>query len=101
MMDHSRSGARCRTRYHVNTVEGALPRHSRGTIRYELDNLGRRLVFVDWDNGMGVPVFPHEIEVLAGEIAQEIKGLGQERMGERVSDPAVTLLSPRPLETAA
>jgi hypothetical protein len=86
MMDHSRSGARCRTRYHVNTVEGALPRHSRGTIRYELDNLGRRLVFVDWDNGMGVPVFPHEIEVQAEEIAQRIKGIRQERRSERVSD---------------
>lgn len=101
MMDYSRSGARCRTRYHINAVEGVLPRHSRGTIRYELDNLGRRLVFVDWDNGMGVPVFPHEIEVLAGEMAQEIKVSGQARRGERVSDPVVTLRAARPLNTAA
>jgi len=42
-----------------------LRRGSRGTIRYELDNLDRRLVFMDWDNGMKVPVFPYEIAMLA------------------------------------
>jgi len=41
-----------------------LRRGSRGTIRYELDNLDRRLVFVDWDNGMKVPLFPYEIATL-------------------------------------
>jgi hypothetical protein len=51
----------------VSTAEGVLPRHSQGTVRYEVDNLGRRLVFVDWDNGMEVLVFPHEIEMLAEE----------------------------------
>ena len=70
MMDRSRSGARCRTLRHVNTVKGILPRDSYGTLRYEMDNLGRRLMFVDWDNGMRVPVFPYEIEVLEQEVAQ-------------------------------
>ncbi len=69
-MDRSRSGVRCRTLYHMNTVEGILPRDSHGTLRYEVDNLGRRLVFVDWDNGMSVLVFPHEIEVLGRETAR-------------------------------
>jgi hypothetical protein len=54
-----------------------LPRHSHGTIRYELDNLDRRLVFVDWDNGMTVLVFPHEIEVLEGERLGDSRGRGQ------------------------
>jgi hypothetical protein len=65
-MDRSRAGVRCRTRRQINTTQGYLPRDSQGTIRYEIENLGRRLVFVDWDNGMSVFVFPHEIEVLEG-----------------------------------
>ncbi len=70
MVDRSRSGAQCRTLRHLRTVEGILPRGSHGTILYEMDNLGRWLVFVDWDNGMSVPVFPHEIEVPEQEAAQ-------------------------------
>jgi hypothetical protein len=51
----------------VNTVAGILLRDTYGTLRYEIDNLGRRLVFVDWDNGLSVPVFLHEIEVVEQE----------------------------------
>ncbi|MBI3334900.1 MAG: hypothetical protein HY001_00170 [Candidatus Portnoybacteria bacterium] len=60
MIDRSRSGRRCRTLWQVDN----LPRGSYGTIRYEMDNLERDLVFVNWDNGMEALVFPHEIEVL-------------------------------------
>jgi hypothetical protein len=63
MVDHSHAGVRCRTIRHLNTIEGLLRRDSQGTIRYEMENLDRHLVFVDWDNGMKVPVFPHEIDV--------------------------------------
>jgi hypothetical protein len=28
-----------------------------------MDNLGRHLVFVDWDNGMTTPVFAQEVEI--------------------------------------
>lgn len=66
-MDRSRSGWRCRTMRYLNTVEGALLRNSGGVIRYEVENLGRHLVFVNWDNGMSVSVFPHEIEIFAPE----------------------------------
>jgi hypothetical protein len=45
-------------------VEGDLKKDSTGTIRYEMDNLGRNLVLVDWDRGFTVPVFPYEIEEL-------------------------------------
>lgn len=87
MMDYSHAGRRCRTRHHVSTVEGVLPRHSRGTIRYELDNLGRRLVFVDWDNGMKVLVFPHEIEVLEKQRLGESSRKGQEYLAESAFAP--------------
>ena len=53
----------------INRVKGLLPREPYGTLRYEEENLGRRLVFVDWDNGMNVPVFRDEMEVLETETA--------------------------------
>jgi len=65
MIDRSRAGRRCRTNQLVRTVEGDLTRAATGTIRYEMENLGRNLVMVDWDQGFTVPVFPHEIELFA------------------------------------
>lgn len=70
MMDHAHAGARCRALHHINTVQGTLPRGSFGTIRYEMDNLGRHLVLVDWDTGISVPVFPPEIEIVLQEETQ-------------------------------
>jgi hypothetical protein len=64
MTDHTRAGMRCRTVRFVRTVEGDLRKDTQGTIRYEIDNLDRRLVLVEWDQGFTVPVFPHEIELL-------------------------------------
>ena len=69
MIDRSKAGRRCRTNQLVRTVEGDLARASTGTIRYEMENLGRSLVLVEWDKGFTVPVFPHEIEILAEESA--------------------------------
>ena len=63
MMDHKHAGARCRAVRHITTRDGLLRRDTRGTIRYEMDNLDRWLVFVEWDNGMSVPVFLREIEI--------------------------------------
>jgi hypothetical protein len=63
MIDRKYAGARCRAVRHITTREGLLRRGACGTVRYELDNLGRRLIFVEWDNGMSVPVFPGEIEI--------------------------------------
>lgn len=63
MIDRKLAGARCRTVRHVTTREGLLPRNTCGTVCYEIDNLDRRLVFVEWDNGMDIAVFPKEIEI--------------------------------------
>jgi hypothetical protein len=65
MIDRNRAGMRCRTVRFVRTVEGDLPKLSEGIIRYEIENLDRRLVLVDWDRGFTVPVFPHEVEFIA------------------------------------
>ena len=65
MTDRTHTGVRCHTRQTLRTVTGNLPRESRGTVVYETDSLGRRLILVSWDIGITVPVFPHEIEMQA------------------------------------
>lgn len=63
MINRAQAGLRCYTRQLVRTVKGDLPRESRGTILYEMENLGRQLILVNWDTGFSVPVFPDEIEI--------------------------------------
>lgn len=63
MLDRTYAERRCRTTQFVRTIKGELARGSMGTICYEIDNLGRQLIFVNWDSGISVPVFPDEIEL--------------------------------------
>ena len=63
MVDRTHAGLRCRLVRHLNTRDGLLRRDTCGTVQYEMDNLGRHLVFVDWDNGMTTPVFAQEVEI--------------------------------------
>src|SRR5229473_8274243 len=63
MLDRTHAGCRCSTRQLLRTVQGNLPRGSQGTVAYEMDNLGRHLLFVHWDQGFSVPVFPDEVEL--------------------------------------
>ena len=67
MVDRTHSGKRCCTLQHLTTREGMLRRDTYGTIRYEIENLDRRLVFVEWENGMSTPVFAHEIKLCLEE----------------------------------
>ena len=64
MIDRKLAGARCRTVQHITTREGLLRRNTCGTVCYEIDNLDRRLVLVEWDDGMNIPVFPEESEIV-------------------------------------
>ena len=61
MIDRTHSGSRCSVIHPLRTVQGDLPRGSHGTVVYEMDNLDRHLIVVNWDNGIVVPVFPGEI----------------------------------------
>ena len=61
MIDRTHTGIRCSTRILLRTVEGLLPRGSQGTVVYEMDNLGRQLILVNWDRGFSTPVFPYEV----------------------------------------
>ena len=63
MLDRTHAGFRCHTRRLLRTAQGDLPRGSQGTVAYEMDNLGRHLILVHWDQGFSVPVFPDEVEL--------------------------------------
>jgi hypothetical protein len=58
------TGSRCKTLRRLTHPAGAIDRHTLGTIRYGLENLGRDLMMVDWDTGKATMVFPSDIEVL-------------------------------------
>jgi len=68
MIDRTHTGFRCHTRHPIRTVKGDLPRGNYGTVVYEMDNLGRHLILVNWDTGISVPVFPDEIELQPEDI---------------------------------
>lgn len=61
MLNRTQTGARCYTLHLIRTVKGDLPRGTFGTVMHAMENLGRYLILVRWDNGIIVPVFPDEI----------------------------------------
>jgi hypothetical protein len=58
------TGSRCKNVRPIAHPAGAIDRHTQGTIRYGLENLGRDLMLVDWDTGKASMVFPSDIELL-------------------------------------
>ena len=61
------SGSRCRITRSVPHPGGVIDRHTHGTIRYGMENLGRELLMVDWDSGKATLVFPDDIELITIE----------------------------------
>jgi hypothetical protein len=55
----------CHPRY--PNYQGLVSAFTEGTIQYEIQNLGRHLVNVHWDNGLRLNVFPNEIELIDGD----------------------------------
>jgi hypothetical protein len=43
---------------------GLIERSTEGTVQRDIDNLGRRLISVQWDVGVTEYVFPSEIEII-------------------------------------
>lgn len=64
MINRLFTGSRCITLRRLTHPAGAIDRHTLGTIRYGMENLGRDLMMVDWDTGTASMVFPSDIEVL-------------------------------------
>ena len=70
MIDRNLTGTRCRATTAVRSHRGFINKSTEGTIQHDLDNLGRRLINVQWDIGTIDYVFPSEIEILDDKAAE-------------------------------
>jgi hypothetical protein len=64
MIDLSSKGIKCRAVRDIQSYQGTVSASTEGIIQYEIDNFGRHLINVHWDNGLTVNVFPNEIEII-------------------------------------
>ena len=64
MIDRTKSGMRCRARGMLHSHSAMVQPGQEGTITYEVENLGRWMVLVQWDNGPSLFAFPEEIEII-------------------------------------
>ena len=67
MVDTSLTGMRCHATKEIRSHQGLIRRCSEGIIQYDMENLGRHLISVQWDNGVIDYVYPLEIEILGQE----------------------------------
>ena len=63
MLNQNQIGMRCRATREIRTHEGLIRRFTEGTIQGIIDNLGRQLISVRWDDGITAYVFFNEIEI--------------------------------------
>jgi|RhiMethySRZTD1v2_1073278.scaffolds.fasta_scaffold5014569_1 hypothetical protein len=76
MLDTSLTGTRCRATKEIRSYQGIVRRYSEGIIQYNINNLGRHLISVQWENGVIDYVYPFEIELLGqGRRACEARNL--------------------------
>jgi hypothetical protein len=68
----SAAGLRCRATRQIRTHAGNVQLSAEGTIISEIDNLGRHLIEVDWQNGVRAYVFPHEVEIVSDKNAADV-----------------------------
>lgn len=57
-------GLRCRTTRAITHKKGVVQRSAEGTVRAVRENIGRKLVTVDFDSGEELVLFTHELEVV-------------------------------------
>jgi hypothetical protein len=66
MIDRVMAGRRCRALRTVPHPRAPVARDLEGRVRYGLENLGRTLLMVDWDDGKATLVFPSDVELVGG-----------------------------------
>jgi hypothetical protein len=66
------AGRRCRARRTVPHPKAPVLRNHEGRVRYGMENLGRILLMVDWDDGRATLVFPSDVELVAAESNAEV-----------------------------
>ena len=66
MIETRKSGIRCRAKSVLHSHTAIIQPGDEGTIAYEVENLGRRLILVLWDSGPSMYAFADEIEIMEG-----------------------------------
>jgi hypothetical protein len=84
-MDQTLAGRRFHTVRPIMHHAGLVPRASGGTVRYAMENVGRRLVRVDLDSGAKLVLFAEDISI--------------ERTAAPVSPPPLGITSAAPAST--
>ena len=69
---HMRPGQRCRAVRNITGHQGLIRACTNGTIKGVIENLGRRLIGVQWDGSFQMYVFPHEIELISCETEKDL-----------------------------
>jgi hypothetical protein len=72
-----KQGQRCRARHNINGHQGLIRARTDGTIQFETNNLGRRLIGVQWDGSFQMYVFPDEIELIQSHIERDSGSMTQ------------------------
>jgi hypothetical protein len=67
MFDLSTHGLKCRAVRDIRDYQGVVSTSAEGTIEYEVENLGRHLINVQWDNGVRLNVLANDIEIIGGD----------------------------------
>lgn len=75
MVDTSLMGMRCRATKEISSHRGPIRRYSEGIIQYDMNNLVRHLISVQWENGVVDYVYPLEIEILGERVEPAFKVL--------------------------
>lgn len=73
MIDATLQGMRCRATREIRTCQGLIRRSTEGVIQYDMENLGRHLIRVQWDSGVVDYAYPLEIEIIGQE---EVASIG-------------------------
>ena len=59
------NGTRCRATKEIRSHQGLAEDTARASFSTDIDNLGRHLISVQWDNGVSDHVYPLDIEILS------------------------------------
>jgi len=68
VIDLSTHGLKCRAVREIRDHQGMINASAEGTIQYEVENLGRHLINVQWDNGLRLNVLADDIEIIDGDL---------------------------------
>ncbi len=62
-MERSLEGKRCRVARPIMHHAGMIPRAATGTVRWEMENLGRRLLHIDLDSGRSLILLADDVAI--------------------------------------